>query len=297
MSEMATMSASEYCKQASALIERRRFAQARALLGEALGNHPDDADLLFEAARIDYLTNQHDAAMATVRHALALAPLHLNARYLLACIHEERQELVESEAVLLDLLRDYPELGLLYARYAMLMFRTFHIDKAKALAREALRLAPDDELALSACAMGDLIDGNSKTPGASLAAMVQHHPENAATAQLLIVHLVSTGQYWAAKRIAIELLKAQPDSREYLDMVVQLDTLSHWTILPLWPFNRWGMAATVGFFVLTMLAFRIIHQFAPQYSTATYWFLLSYMAYSWFYPPLLKRWLTRRAGL
>jgi tetratricopeptide (TPR) repeat protein len=297
MNEIAKLSAAEYCKQAYGLIERRRFAQARILLGEAMRAYPGDASLLCESARIDYLTDELDEAIATVRQALASEPQHLDARYLLACIHEERGELVQCEAVLLDLLHDYPEAGMLYGRYALLMFRTFHIEKAKALAHEALRLDPEDELALAACVIADLIDGSPKTQRATLAELMRNHPENATTARLLLTHLISVGQYWAAKRIAIELLKAQPDSRENLQLVVQLEVLCHWTALPLWPLNRWGMAGSVGIFVGSLIVFNVIGRFVPGSSGAISTFVIGFMAYSWFYPPILKRWLSRRAGL
>ncbi len=297
MNEFAILTAAEYSTRASVLIERQRFGQARSVLAEALASHPDDADLLYQSARVDYLTEDLQQALETVRHVLAIEPLHLDARYLLACIYDERKELPASEAVLLELLREYPEFGMLYARYAMLMYRTFHIDKAKALAREALRLAPEDELALIACAIGDLIEGDRKVPAATLSALIRKYPENADTARLLVVHLIGIGQYWAAKRIAVELLKSQPNSRENLELVVQLETLSHWTVLPLWPLNRWGVAATVVVFIATMVIFKLLGIFAPEHRSAFSNFMIAFMAYSWFYPPLLVRWLKRRAGL
>ncbi len=297
MSEVTTLSAHDYRLRISALIERRRFSHARQMLGEALASYPDSGDLLYESALLDYMTDDYASAADTLQRVLQDDPTHVRARYLLVGVHEQREELPEAEAMLLDLLRDHPEDADLYARYAMLMFRTLKLDKAKLLAREALRLDPDNEQALSACMISDIIDGRQDAQRVTLAEMMRKHPEDLGTARLLIVHLIERGKYWSAKRIAIEILKAQPDSVQALTLVVELETLCHWTMVPLWPFNRWGFAATAAFYVLSLALFNVLRQQAAQFSGAASIALLTYVIYSWVYPPLLKRWLKHRAGL
>jgi tetratricopeptide (TPR) repeat protein len=297
MTEMTALSAHDYCVRIDGLIERRRFAQATALLGEALPAFPDNSDLLHSSARIDYLNDEHEAALQTLRQILATAPKHVEARYLLVGVHEARDELAQAEAALLDMLRDYPEFPELYAKYSMLMYRALQVDKAKSLAQEALRLDPENESALGAILIGNLIDGRKEDQQHSLAELLRKHPEDLVTARLLIIHLINRGNYWAAKRIAIELLKAQPDSREILTLVVELDALAHWSVLPLWPMNRWGIAGAIGFYVLCMVGINILRKTAPGAVGAATVVLLTFVAYSWVYPPLLTRWLKRSAGL
>lgn len=297
MSENSTLTARDYTTQINALIERRRYDHARALLAEALGQYPQDAALLVASAHLAYADGDAVLARDTLQELLSRDPQHYQARSLLASVYQDCDQLADAEAVLIDLLRDYPEAGFQYARYAMLMYRTLHIDKAKLLAREALRLDPDDELALAACLIGDMIDGRAGAEQASLATLMRNHPESETTARLLITHLISRGRYGAAKRIAVELLKLYPHSREVLTLVVQLEALSHWSMLPLWPFNRWGWGASIGFYVLTLLFLNSLSQAAPAITRPVSYALLGFCAYSWIYPSLLTRWMKRRAGL
>jgi tetratricopeptide (TPR) repeat protein len=286
-----------YGLQLDGLIERGRYAQARSLLGDALGHYPDDSDLLFSSAHIDYLTDDPESARRTLEQILAHDPGHYSARSLMINLHQEAEELEQAEILLLELLRDYPEESYLYARYAMLMYRTMHIDKAQQLAHEALRLDPNSELALTACLIGDMIDGRPGAERASLASLMQGHPESEHTARMLITYLVDRGRYRAAKRIAIELLKLYPNAPEVLELVVSLESLSHWSVLPLWPFNRWGWVASAGFYFLMLLAMNFIRRTDPQAANTALYILVGFCAYSWIYPPILLRRLKRRAGL
>ncbi len=297
MNDGAVMTARGYAQQLDGLIERKRYAHANVLLAEALGQFPDDSDLLFTSALLEHINDDHTEARAILQRVLMRDPEHLQARSLLAVVYQETDELEQSEAVLLDLLKDYPEAAPLYARYAMLMYRTMHVEKAQALAREALRLDPEDELALTACMIGDMIDGRGGDEKETLAALMARHPESVTTAHLLITHLVSRGKYRAARRIAIELLKLDPSSQDALALVVELDALSHWSTLPLWPLNRWGWAASAGLWVLTLFLLNLAPRIAPGSGPVVSYALLAYVAYSWIYPPLLKRWLKRRAGI
>lgn len=297
MSDSITLSAHDYQVRIDGLIERRRFAQASALLGEAFANFPDDSGLLHSAATLDYHSEDYEGALHTLQQLLRGEPEHLNGRYLLVGVHEAREDWAAAEAVLIDLLHDYPESSTMYSRYAMLMYRTQHIDKAKELAREALRLDPEDDGALAATMIGDLIDGRKGDESNSLAALMQRHPEDMVTARLLIIHLLERGRYWSAKRIAVELLKAQPDSGEVLALVVEIEVLCHWSVIPLWPLNRWGIGATIALWLGWILVYKLLRSYVPQVAEPAAIFILGFCVYSWVYPPLLRRWLKRRAGL
>jgi tetratricopeptide (TPR) repeat protein len=297
MSDNALLSARDYTVQVDGLIERGRYAQARMLIGEALSHYPQDSGLLFASARIDYDSDAADDARSTLQEILARDPDDYLARSLMVNVLQDAGDLPGAELLLIDLLREYPEAAFQYARYALLMYRTLHIDKAKALAREAYRLDPNNELALTTCLIGDIIDGRRGAEQAGLARLLQGHPESENTARMLITHLLARGRYRAAKRIAVELLKLYPNSREILALVVQLDALSHWSMLPLWPFNRWGAIGSAAFYVITLVVLNLVRSQAPLFSSVATYTLLGYCLYSWIYPPLLTRWLKRRAGL
>ncbi len=298
MSDHANLSAGQYQQRIANLIERRRLHLATQELALALAQFPDDSDLLYEAARIDVEHTHFEKAKDTLLQLLTRDPEHLAGRFLLVSVYEALKELVKSEAVLLDLLREHPQNATLYAHYSLLMYRTLHVKKADALAREAFRLDPNNDQALAACLMGDLIKGNKNAQKVRLSELLRKYPEDQWTSRLLIVHLTEQGKYWSAKRIAIELLRAQPDSAEILGMVVQLETLTHWTMIPLWPFNRWGVGATIGFFLLTLFGVTQLGNYIGREWIGTInMTLICYCVYSWIYPPLLKRWLQRRAGI
>ena len=281
MSENVLLSAREYALQIEGLIERSRYAHARILIGEALSHYPNDSTLLFAAARVDYDTGAADDARQTLQQILAHDPDDYAGRSLMVNVLQDHGDLPQAELLLIELIREYPEAGFQYARYALLMYRTLHIDKAQALAREAFRLDPNNELALTTCLIGDIIDGRKGAEQAGLARLLQGHPESENTARMLITHLLSRGRYKAAKRIAVELLKLYPNSREVLELVVQLDALSHWSMLPLWPFNRWGWAASGAFYVITLLGLNLVRNQAPLFASTATWILLGYCAYSW----------------
>ena len=284
-------------QQVSYLIERERYAQASNLLASALAQFPQDADLLFQSAQIDYLSGAKDEAFRSLQHLLTTDPLHFNGRALMARLHEDRGELPAAELLLIELLKEYPENAWLYARYAMLMYRTLHFKKGRALAQEAFRLDPDSDDALIALMFGDLIEGRAVSEKHTLAELIRKHPENLSTAYMLVTHLSRRGQYRAAKRIAVEILHMRPHSKETLELVVQLDHLSHWSMLPLWPLNRWGWTASAVFYVVMVLLISVVNKHAPQASGFITPALLGFVVYSWVYPPLLKRWLMRRAGV
>ncbi len=297
MNEAATLSAQALQQRVSNLIERKRYDHASAILAQALAQYPDDADLLYESALLDYMQERNGAAKTTLQSLLTREPTHFQARYLLFGVLQDEGELAQAELLLLDLIQDYPEAAVLYARYAMLMFRTQHLKKGHALAREALRLDPNDDLALMACMMGDMITGQQHAEQANLAQLMSRHPESISTAHMLISHLVQRGQYGAAKRIAIQLLQTQPDSKAILTMVVELDCLSHWSMLPLWPLNRWGWLASGVLYILTLVLLNWLRQTSPQSVATVGSLMLGYVAYSWLYPPILKRWLSHGAGI
>ena len=284
-------------QQIDLLIERRRYSNAATLLAEGLAQYPDNPDLLYQSARLDWLTDQPDEACNTLQQVLTHAPKHFGARAMMFQLHEDRQELAEAENMLLDLLHDYPESAWLHAKYALLMYRTAQIAKAQALAQEALRLDPDSDDALVAYMLGKLIDGDHAAGKNALSELMRKHPESLSTAHMLITYLTQHGKYAAAKRIAIEILHLQPDSRETLELVVELEHVSHWSMLPLWPLNRWGWAASGAMYVVWIVILSLLRKHAPTTAVFATIGFVTYVIYSWAYPPLLKRWLMRRAGL
>jgi tetratricopeptide (TPR) repeat protein len=272
------------------LVDRRRYDQARTRLASALKEHPSDVELLYLSSFVDYATDDNPAARATIRSALNADPQHAPSRDLFAHILEEEKQYVEAERVRIELLRDYPEDPDYFASYAHLMLRTMNIDKARRLAQEGLRFEPEHAGCLYVVALADLIDGRSSKESASLAALVREHPEQVRTAIALIIAMQDRGDTRGALRIARELLRSQPGNEQFVQIVRELRSVGHWSLLPLYPMVRWGWGGAIVVTFAGIAGLRALSTVAPPsvVSTLTIVWLL-YVIYSWVWPPLLRK--------
>jgi predicted Zn-dependent protease len=277
-----------------ALIERRRFDQARAVVGNGLREDPDDVDLLHAAATIEWLDDQHDAARRLVREVLSRDPEHALARELLIEIDIADGDLVRAELGLLELLRESPRDAGLIADYALLLLRAGVIDKARAVTAEALRVAPELPRALLASVVLDLIDGVTPERSSALRELLSRHPDQAHSAHALLAALGSHGRVAEAHALARELYRADPRSGAALEVVRELAYQNHWTMKPLWPVIRYGWTGAIGLYIVVVGILRIGGEHLPAGASMTLtvaW--LGYVVYSWIWPPLLRRWVLR----
>ena len=274
--------------QASALLDRRRIPQARALLGPALQQHPDNVALLFESARADYLEDRNAQARETLGHLMQRAPGDVSARWLLFLAERDDGRLAEAEALILPLLRENPQHAPFYAGYSILMLRALDIQKARELALEGLRCHPDDEGCLQARALCDMVEGRGDHE--ALARLVARDPSNVYTLRLVVVAMAQRGQLSAAHRLAQELLRMQPDDRQLLNQVNELRVNNHWSLLPLWPMRRWGWGASVAIWLGAVGLMQGLRNTVPAAVPWVAGFFLVYVVYSWVWPPLLRRW-------
>jgi tetratricopeptide (TPR) repeat protein len=276
--------------QADVLIERRRYAQARGLLAQGLRSYPADERLCYRLAYVDYREERYAEALQTLQDLLRNVPDHYGARSLQAHVLEETQQLAAAERVWIDLLREYPEDADSYASYGLLMLRTLHIDKGSRLADEALRFEPEHATALFVKGMAELIQGKAGTMNEHLAKLIREHPEQRAAASALIVALQDRGDAQGALRISRELLAAQPDDEAVVEMTRELHRNAHWSMLPLYPMQRWGWGGAAAVWVAGVIGLRMLDgRVSPttQLTITVLWLL--YVLYSWIWPPILKR--------
>jgi predicted Zn-dependent protease len=292
MSE-APLSSAEALARIDVLLERRRLAQARQLLEQALRQAPDDVELLLRGAWIDHLDDDEESAHRTLRAALAHDPDHAGLRRLLFSVLEELERFEEAEQVVIGLLRDFPEEASFYAAYAQLMLRTLHLDKARELASEGLRRDPDDEDCLFAHALAELIHSPAAAAEGALPELVRHSPDHARTMWLLVVALQQRGQPRAALRVAQALLRSQPTSPQVLQLVRELRIATHWSLVPLWPMTRFGWAGSALLWGGAVLALTLGRRLPAPLGGGIAVLWLTYVVYSWIWPPLLRRWMLR----
>jgi tetratricopeptide (TPR) repeat protein len=278
--------------EAHALVERRRYAHARVTIAHGLRHFPDNSELLYLAAFVDYASNDHDAAMQTVLRVLAAAPEHYGARRLCAYLHEAKKEYAQAEELWIGLLREHPEDADCYGAYAELMLKTLNFDKAGRLAQEGLRHEPDNPVCLYVAAMMDVISGRAGRGQQSeaLLRLLRAHPEQVMTATTLVVALMEQGRNREALRIAQELLRNQPDNPHYLALVRELKMQTHWTMLPLYPMQRWGWGGAAAVSVAGIIGVRALGNAVPEpFQSVIVYTWLAYVIYSWVWPSILRK--------
>lgn len=277
-----------YSEQAFYFIERRRLHDARRILKEGLAQYPQDPDLLFHSAQVEWLDGSVAGAESTVRQALVVDPEHAPARQLLASLLVEREEFADAELLLIDLLRDFPEHADLYGRYARLMLRTLHLEKAEQLAREGLRYDPENDECLLAIALCETARSGAR-PNEALAKLLGAHPESLSSVHALVVALVDAGRLDEAHRIAQGAMRADPANENLVSLVRELRIQNHWSMKPLWPLQKWGWGASAVMYGAAFVIGRMLAKTAPEWVVPFSLFWLSYAIYSWVWPPLIRR--------
>jgi predicted Zn-dependent protease len=280
--------------RAAELLDRRRVDAARRLLQSARVQHPHHAGLLYEAARTEALDDNPRDARSLLTQLLTQDPSHPPGRFLLFGLELEADRLEAAEHVILDLLREYPQEPLYYAYYARLMLRALNLAKARQLADEALRLAPEHDAALHAKALCDLAEGRRGHDSQATVRLLLQHPDDARTLRLIVTLLVHANRPREALRLAQDLLRANPHDEALLEQVKALRLHTHWSLLPLWPVQKWGWAGSAVLWVGMLIVVQVLGRLAPAYQGHFTLAWLAFVAYSWVWPPLLRRWVLWR---
>jgi tetratricopeptide (TPR) repeat protein len=277
----------------SELLDRRRVAQARPLIGAALSEDPHDLDMLYQAARADWLEDRHEDARARIADVLRIEPDHLGARFLLIDVLTETGELAEAEAQCLGLLEQYPRSEDLYLAYAHVMLRALQVAKASALVAEALRLAPNDAGALRMRAICDVVLGVRQVDSQAMQRLLVEHPEEQGTLAVLVVALAEAGRSREALRCARQLMLANPRDPHWIRTTQELTAATHWSMVPLRPLQRFGWAGSVALWGASIMLVRLTSLHVPQAVGWVSWTIISYCVYSWVWPPLFRKWVMR----
>lgn len=276
------------------LIERRRFDQARRLLGPALAAAPESADLLRAAAQLELADGSPDDAEELARRLLVQVPRDRQAREILFAVCYRQHRHAEAEELVLGLIRDYPQDGGLFGRYSLLMLKTLHVDKAGKLAAEAVRLAPFDERARMASLLSATVQGREDAARDELQRMVRESPEAETTSYMILMSLLDGKRFESALRVAQELLRADPGDEDLVATVIELKAATHWTAKPLWPILRYGWGAS-GTLWIVFMASAVLLAKSPYAMAvvpmAAAWVL--YAVYSWTWMRVLRWWIAR----
>jgi predicted Zn-dependent protease len=268
--------------QIAELLDRNRFAQTQRLLDQALPHFPDDERLLYFSAYVALQTDNQEAAEHQLERVLELNPASYEGRSLMADLREEQGKFAESEALYLGILSDYPEDAGTMADYARLMLRTMHVEKAGKLAAEALSRAPDHPGAMYVATLASIVEGKHDERNLRLRKLLHQYPDMLVTAQTLVQVLHREGRYTEALEVAREMLRAQPNNEQIVEMVINLRMLSHWSMIPMRPFTRYGWAASIALWFIAVITFQLLPE-SPA-TNALLIALLCFVAYSWIWP-------------
>jgi tetratricopeptide (TPR) repeat protein len=276
--------------EAQALMERRRYMQARNVISQALRHFPDSSDFQYLGAFLEYVTEEYANATRSADAVLANDPEHYGARVLRAELHEQAKDYAAAERIWIELLRDYPEKADLYASYAELMLRTLHLEKARLLAEEGLRHVPEHQGSLFVATLVDFINSPGSAQSENLQKLLRAHPEHVGSSTALLIALADSGRNREALRVAQELLRQQPDSEHLVNLVRSLKMQTHWSMIPMYPMQRWGWGGAVALTAAGMIGLRVAGAALPASIVtpiALIW--LGYCIYTWTWPWILRK--------
>lgn len=280
-----------------AMLERQRLAPAKMRLKEALLAFPSHPELLLQSARLDYLQDRNADALVTLQQVLSQSPDNEQARYLLFVIKRDDGALADAEQIIVALLHDYPEHAPFYGSYGELMLRATNLSKARALADEGLKYDAEDGMCLVVRTLCDLIERPTGAASHALQQLLVRSPQSTYTLILLRAALADRGDYRGALRIARELVRAEPDNPHFVKAVQELSVMTHWSMLPLWPMQRWGWGAAIGLWIGVNVILRVMSSQGGEewagLTIALSFVFLAYVIYSWVWPRILRRWLIR----
>jgi tetratricopeptide (TPR) repeat protein len=293
---MSARAPHQFVAEIEAMLERQRLASAKMRLNEALQHFPDHPELLLQSARLEYLEDRNGAALTTLQQVLRLTPDNEQARFLLFALKRDEGALADAEQVIVSLLHDYPEHAPFYGSYGDLMIRAMNLPKARALADEGLKYDAEDAMCLVVRTLCDLIERPTGASSHALQQLLVRSPQSTYTLILLRAALADRGDYRGALRIAQELVRAEPANGDFVQAVQELKVVTHWSMLPLWPMQRWGWGAAIGLWLAINVILRVLASQGAEWADLTIalsFGFLAYVIYSWVWPPLLRRWMVR----
>jgi predicted Zn-dependent protease len=278
------------------LLEVGRPAEARQLLSSAFAERPDDPDLRLYAARIALLEGDAREARRQLEGTLLHDPQSFQARYLLYFIDLDEGRHAEAEQRIVDLIRDHSHDPRLLASYADLMLRTLHLDKARRLVGEALRLDPQCRDARLCDALLSTVEGRRDRSDRQLADLVAQDPEAQKVAGALMVVLIDRNRPREALEIARQLLRVQPQNARLVDLIVALRAQTHWLAWPIRPLQRFGWGGSAAIWLGAVLVLGLLQRTQSRLALAAALVYLAWVVYSWTYTPAMTRWLRARGA-
>jgi hypothetical protein len=152
-----------------------------------------------------------------------------------------------------------------------------------------LRYDADDSECLAAQAVCEFIEQPTGAPSRGLQQLLVRHPQSMRTLVLVVIALQQRGNAREARRVAQELVRAQPDNEQLVGLARSLTVQAHWSMLPLWPMQKWGWGASFALWLIAIVGIRTLDQVDDRAAGVFAIVFLIYVVYSWVWPPILRR--------
>jgi predicted Zn-dependent protease len=274
------------------LLDVRRFKDAEERIHAAIAENPDDPNAHYYLGRLAYETGDIPQAKVHAYEALARDPQSRNARRMLVAIHDTLREWPEQEAVLLDLLRETPEMADLLGLYAELMLKTLFVDRARALVAEAIRHDPATEQARLVLVRLALVDGHEREALRMLGELLAEKPQSFHLAAVLFDTLVAQRRFFQAEEVGKELVRARPDSERIVRLLIEVRLKTHPLGWPAYPYHRLGWPVPALLVVLSLVA--VVQAEGSPLGFVLLGFTVYWTLYIFAYAGLLRWWIERR---
>jgi len=275
------------------LIDVRRYVEAKEQIRNAITATPNNAELFYASAYIAWMLDENSEGIELCNQGLTHDPESFGLLYIKFNLLKAENEFALAEEIIIQLLAREPRNADYLCGYADLMMRTFHLEKARRLCDEALRVEPEHSAAKSLSYLLNIINNNSNQSDAELAELVRLDPESEHLLSLIVHNLIEKKKYSQAQQVTQELIRIDPKDEDYIELAIELKSFNHWTSIPNWLFNRFGWPASIIAWAGVILLSKVIDQENPWLIWVLYGYI-AWVVYSWVQPPLLIRWLRYR---
>ena len=124
--------------------------------------------------------------------------------------------------------------------------------------------------------------------------MNEGHTPAQAQDKAKLSELLTQRRHREALALAEELRQQYPENTELADLVTELRATNHWSMLPLWPMNRFGWVGAVVIWGAAIVGLQLARSTGGSgLSGALGGAVLVYIIYSWWWPGTLKKMLRR----
>jgi Flp pilus assembly protein TadD len=274
------------------LLDVGRPQRALEVLEQLPNPDLDDPELWYLRAAALHDLERFAEAGDAARQGLAIDPHGVDLLVVLASAEAERGHLAEAETAMLAALELSPDHPTLLARYGLLVAQAGQLDKAERLVAEAGRLAPESPDVINARSIVAFLRGDDNEAAAHGRALLAQNPESLAGHLVLGSTASAAGRLGDADRHFRTAASLEP-SDEYAEIARESGLAVHWLLLPLWPIARFGPAPVWLAGVGVIIVLGALGYGSAAAIAGVSW--LAYCAYTWVIPPLLRRWLERRA--